>query len=825
GPDAGAEAEEDDWARWSAPEAAGGSALGLERRVQLVDGQLARLVAVVLRVGVLTLELQSAVASCGAGEPAAVAVRLGGLAFLRDTVCRLRPLERRCLGELGLLEDDQPSAAPASPAAKPGSPARGAAERGSCLPLPDEPKGEDPPAACISTLSLGSASALWREGGGGAERQLLQLAPPRGRAVLVRWKEGPPAAGAEPQGDQGWHPIEGCVHGARVVLHAGALAALGAMLSRCASPLERLQPPPLESGWMRLAVHDTRVELPSLPGGAHGAPALPGPAVAVPALLLTSVPGLGELFHALEVLPQRLGLERQVLPPPLPALVGISEGPRQRPRPDAPGGPLGLAGPREGVLCEQALISQGGTPGSARELAGGAVRVGEQLAPSRSPPHARAWVAELVGGRRLAAAALASCWAFLAKGNVDVSRCVCFSSKVQEQLAAEQPELARVRWQELVDLVQAQVSSEALAQVLPELSAAAEEPAGAGAAVAGAATAPQERQSPAKASRHRRAPDPEGEAEALASEWASLQWEVQRLREDRRRVDARLARFHAAADAGMARSEARAAEWERAVAAAVAQERGAQAELSARGEAAPKPRGAWVQGPPRAPQKPAAPPLSDAQVAAYARMSEEDFAAVAGDLSAKARARVANKRALDHGEPQTAARAARLDADVLQQQVAQAQAKLDRATGQAAKAMQHGGAAPPVSASEACKQIEALVAAVQATAGVDEEARRLTALVKMLRDKLPADDAASDADVPMAAAPDWSYFTDPSGDFFSTFVEPQGGVAGAADDEQRVSAAKKIPREAFESLVKQMQEHHVKKARTASSEVAGQQKL
>jgi hypothetical protein len=136
---------------------------------------------------------------------------------------------------------------------------------------------------------------------------------------------------------------------------------------------------------------------------------------------------------------------------------------------------------------------------------------------------------------------------------------------------------------------------------------------------------------------------------------------------------------------------------------------------------------------------------------------------------------------------------------------------------------------------------------VQATAGVDEEARRLTALVKMLRDKLPAEpppaaaaaaaseaagvdagggsDAASDADVPMAAAPDWSYFTDPSGDFFSTFVESQGGAAGAADDEQGVSTAKKIPREVFESLVKQMQDHHVKKARTASSEVAGQQKL
>eukprot|EP00959_Pyramimonas_sp_CCMP1952_P434939 9107215-Pyramimonas_sp.AAC.1 len=53
--------------------------------------------------------------------------------------------------------------------------------------------------------------------------------------------------------------------------------------------------------------------------------------------------------------------------------------------------------------------------------------------------------------------------------------------------------------------------------------------------------------------------------------------------------------------------------------------------LSAPRQAAPKPRGAWVQGPPRSPQKPAAPPLTDAQVAAYARMSEEDFAAVAGD--------------------------------------------------------------------------------------------------------------------------------------------------------------------------------------------------
>eukprot|EP00959_Pyramimonas_sp_CCMP1952_P217446 4547493-Pyramimonas_sp.AAC.1 len=59
---------------------------------------------------------------------------------------------------------------------------------------------------------------------------------------------------------------------------------------------------------------------------------------------------------------------------------------------------------------------------------------------------------------------------------------------------------------------------------------------------------------------------------------------------------------------------------------------------------------------------------------------------------------------------------------------AQREAAAARAAAAYSALAPQGGAAPPVSASEACKQIEALVAAVQATTGVDEEARRLTAL-------------------------------------------------------------------------------------------------
>ena len=297
----------------------------------------------------------------------------------------------------------------------------------------------------------------------------------------------------------------------------------------------------------------------------------------------------------------------------------------------------------------------------------------------------------------------------------------------------------------------------------------------------------------------------------------------------------------------------------------------------ARRQPAPRQRGQWAQGPP--PPAAAVPSYSDEQVSVFARMPEEDFAAISSGLPAKVRTRVYTKRALDQGAPLPAARAARQDADLLQNQVAQAQSKLDKAKTQAAKAMQHvldckatltdlttqreaaaakaaaaysalapqGGALPPVSALEACKQIEALVGAVQDATGQSDEAKHLTTLVKMLRQKIPVEPAPPQppadpvaharggtdgdgtpdgaADVPMPSAPDWSYFTD-SAEFFDSFVQVHGGDGADADDSEGAAATdKKISRELFDSLVKQMQEHHAKKARVTPSAAAGQRPL
>eukprot|EP00959_Pyramimonas_sp_CCMP1952_P379368 7946579-Pyramimonas_sp.AAC.1 len=113
-----------------------------------------------------------------------------------------------------------------------------------------------------------------------------------------------------------------------------------------------------------------------------------------------------------------------------------------------------------------------------------------------------------------------------------------------------------------------------------------------------------------------------------------------------------------------------------------------------RGTPDPKPaggaRGSWANGPPaRGAPKSSGSQLSEAMVAIYARMPENDFKATAElhSFSSKQIARVVSRRALDAGAPEPVARAARQDTDALQQRVQQAQQKFDKSQEATAKAM------------------------------------------------------------------------------------------------------------------------------------------
>jgi len=64
--------------------------------------------------------------------------------------------------------------------------------------------------------------------------------------------------------------------------------------------------PKIQPEWIRLALHDIRLELPPQAGQAIGAKDFHGLSICVPGFLLSNVSDFGELFQALAALPQPL---------------------------------------------------------------------------------------------------------------------------------------------------------------------------------------------------------------------------------------------------------------------------------------------------------------------------------------------------------------------------------------------------------------------------------------------------------------------------------------------------------------------------------------
>ncbi|CAK0906699.1 unnamed protein product, partial [Prorocentrum cordatum] len=95
-----------------------------------------------------------------------------------------------------------------------------------------------------------------------------------------------------------------------------------------------------------------------------------------------------------------------------------------------------------------------------------------------------------------------------------------------------------------------------------------------------------------------------------------------------------------------------------------------------------QPRGVWAGGispSVRAPKPKGPPPLTDAQVRAYAAMDPAAHEAVADTLSQSARDRIQHQRGLLSGDPQLVSRAAQKESDVLTDRLGKVQKKYDKA--------------------------------------------------------------------------------------------------------------------------------------------------
>jgi len=102
--------------------------------------------------------------------------------------------------------------------------------------------------------------------------------------------------------------------------------------------------------------------------------------------------------------------------------------------------------------------------------------------------------------------------------------------------------------------------------------------------------------------------------------------------------------------------------------------------------------GAWMQGPPRGGggggggAKPP-PQMSDAELEIYAGMDADQFDTISAEWPPKLVAKIVARRAVNAGEPKAAARSARIEQDLLQDQVGKCQRAYDKAQEVAAKAV------------------------------------------------------------------------------------------------------------------------------------------
>lgn len=186
---------------------------------------------------------------------------------------------------------------------------------------PAEPFGRTP-LFSLNAVGLAYVCLLRRQGPDVAgiptedarDRTLLQLRRDRqdagpSQALTLRWKEvaspqvqtgGAMAREITVVEDPGWQPLEGCIHGVQVLLDVVSWRVLADFSLRLLTvALENFHPPPFENGWCRIALHGVELDIPYGVGVASPAVAR----VSLPALMLSSVPGVGELFSALDAMP------------------------------------------------------------------------------------------------------------------------------------------------------------------------------------------------------------------------------------------------------------------------------------------------------------------------------------------------------------------------------------------------------------------------------------------------------------------------------------------------------------------------------------------
>jgi len=542
--------------RWSDPVAAGGASTGLELRDQLVDLRLARRLTAHIRLHALSGEFHTAME-----KSIAVLASVESLALCRDSIFALEAFECRCLRELGLLHE-----------AGVALPDNGASDMaGNGVDSPSEPQRcthggviiePGQPMFCLNEVELGSARVCWQTvasaltamgaNGTTGSRPLLRLEVPSAPVLVFRWKELPPApATCGFTGDTGWQPVEGCVHGVRVVLDTNGWREMGGLIKRAADVCtDSLVLPPFDTGWCRIGLHGLELEVPAGTGVETAVPAAsPSVMVTVPAVLLTSVPGLGELFRVLEVLP------------PAPTWYppgALATQPATASSPCAAATSAGM--PHTGFTLAAAAAARSATHthvpcvcACGCEIAEGAVRLATTgFVPVRGRLSMRDWAAR---------------------------------QGIQEECGSGSSNFAGfvvVRHEEFVELVRGQIAAEAGALVLPELREL-RAAAGNGHEISLGTGPKSKRKKRAGTKRKGKGPS-EGEVEGLAARWAALQETVRRLQAERRELELRAAALWDAADAEVRRSEERVTGRERELAGQIAAERAHQAELSAEAE-------------------------------------------------------------------------------------------------------------------------------------------------------------------------------------------------------------------------------------------------
>eukprot|EP00929_Paragymnodinium_shiwhaense_P083315 TRINITY_DN44355_c0_g1_i1.p1 TRINITY_DN44355_c0_g1~~TRINITY_DN44355_c0_g1_i1.p1 ORF type:complete len:1083 (+),score=291.28 TRINITY_DN44355_c0_g1_i1:235-3483(+) len=446
------------------------------------------------------------------------------------------------------------------------------------------------PELCINVVTVHSATVRWSpflaQQGLEVDRPLVDLRRSGAQPALTfRWKEVPHRSSSntsrftEPQ-DIGWQPMEGCVHGAQVTLDIEGLQRIAKIGQNCVgTALDGWDPPELECGWLRLALHGTSL---SVPLGLK----LPQILVQIPSTLVTSATGLCELFCALGAVP----------PASWPAAASNAKTDRAESASTSAAAAgsqareQSTAGAKRTSLVDAMVAARDCACPCGRVVGDGSVRVGSNFVPARARHTGRAWAVQ----QRSAGAKAAAAAGFVAVSQEELMELM--KAKVGSEAMAGVSEELNALWtadddgSEAAELEEADAgngmnekkekkrrgflgfgrkSSSSSSKKDPKVAtstAAGAFPVGASAAAAAGKAGSQ------------------GSAEDLAKRWAALRETLRRLRLEKEEVDLRCKALRAAARGEVSRAEAKAVEREQTLAGKISEERLKQAELAAKAE-------------------------------------------------------------------------------------------------------------------------------------------------------------------------------------------------------------------------------------------------